>query len=243
MTRKQRDKLLEKMTDEVATLVLKDNYDQSQALTMAVAEGTALLDAETRLIRELERSHLKLNRAVEFLPDDETLSERMANGQGLTRPELAVLLAYAKMKLYDEILQSDLPDDPMLEEDLIQYFPAQLHGKFNDAIRRHRLKREIIASYIANSMINRVGATFANAVHEQTDDASPDIARAYIVARDIFGIRRLWSAVEDLDNRVPTIVQTEMLQNIKRLVERAAVWFLRSERRPLDLQNPYRNLS
>jgi glutamate dehydrogenase len=236
MTRKQRDTLLEKMTDEVAALVLKDNYDQSQALTMAVSERTALLDAESQLIRQLERSHLKLNRAVEFLPDDETLSERMADGQGLTRPELAVLLAYAKMKLYDEILHSDLPDDPMLEEDLIQYFPARLHGTFDEAIRNHRLKREIIASYIANSMINRVGATFANAVHEQTDDAPPDIARAYIIARDIFGIRRLWSAVEDLDNRVPTIVQTEMLRNIKSLVERAAVWFLRSERRPLDLK-------
>ena len=236
MTRKQRDKLLEEMTDEVATLVLKDNYDQSQALTMAVTEGTALLDAESRLIRELERSHLKLNRAVEFLPDDETLSERMADGQGLTRPELAVLLAYAKMELYDEILPSDLPDDPMLAEDLIRYFPARLHGKMNDAIRGHRLKREIIATYVANSMINRVGATFVNAVREQTGDASPDIARAYIVARDVFGIRRLWSAVEDLDNKVPAIVQTEMLQDIKRLVERAAVWFLRSERRPLDLQ-------
>ena len=236
MTRKQRDKLLEEMTDEVATLVLKDNYDQSQALTMAVSEGTALLDAETRLIRELERSHLKLNRAVEFLPDDETLSERLADGQGLTRPELAVLLAYAKMELYDEILPSDLPDDPMLAEDLIRYFPTRLHGKMNDSIRRHRLKREIIATYVANSMINRVGATFVNAVREQTGDGSPDIARAYTVARDVFGIRKLWSAVENLDNKVPAIVQTEMLQDIKHLVERAAVWFLRNERRPLDLQ-------
>jgi glutamate dehydrogenase len=237
MTRKQRDKLLEEMTDEVADLVLKDNYDQSQALTMAMDEGTALLDAETRLIRELERSHLKLNRAVEFLPDDETLAERMAAGRGLTRPELAVLLAYAKMELYDEILPSELPDDPMLAEDLIRYFPARVHKTLAPVIREHRLKREIIATYVANSMINRVGATFVNAVREQTGDGAPDIARAYIVARDVFAIRQLWSAVEDLDNKVSADVQTRMLLDIKHLVERAAVWFLRNERRPLDLQN------
>ncbi|UUX47982.1 NAD-glutamate dehydrogenase [Nisaea acidiphila] len=237
MTRKQRDKLLEEMTDEVADLVLKDNYDQSQALTMAQVEGTALLDAETRLIRELERSHLKLNRDVEFLPDDETLAERMAAGSGLTRPELAVLLAYAKMELYDEILPSELPDDPMLAEDLVRYFPARLHKGLSEVIREHRLKREIIATYVSNSMINRVGATFVNAVREQTGDGSPDIARAYIVARDVFAIRQLWSAVEALDNKVSAEVQTEMLLDIKHLVERAAVWFLRNERRPLDLQS------
>ncbi len=231
----ERDGLLAEMTDAVAELVLKDNYDQSQALTMAQARGAGVLDAQGRLMRQLERGHLALDRAIEFLPDDEEIEARREAGGALTRPEIAVLLSYAKMELYDELLASDLPDDPAMTDDLERYFPAVLGERFAGRVAGHRLRREIVATYIANSMINRVGAVFVNAVKEQTGDSAPDIARAYIAARDVFGIRALWGRVEALDNAVPARAQTAMLHELRRLAERGAVWMLRHERRPLDL--------
>jgi len=235
MTLKQRDALLEAMTEEVGQLVLRDNYDQSQALSVAASRGAALLDAQSRLIRELERGHLKLNRAIEFLPDDETLAERVAGNVGLTRPELAVLLAYAKMALYDELLDSDLPDDPQLGADLALYFPERLRARHPDALARHRLRREIIATSVTNSMINRVGAAFVNTIHEQTGRNPSDIARAYAIVRDVFGLRTLWEGIEGLDNQVSAALQTSMLLEIQGLVERVTVWFLRNGRQPLDI--------
>ncbi len=235
MTLKQRDRLLEAMTEEVGLLVLRDNYDQSQALTIAASRGTELLDAQTRLIRELERGHLKLNRAIEFLPDDETLAERKTAGSGLTRPEMAVLLAYAKMALYDELLDSDLPDDQQLGADLALYFPERLRARHADAIAGHRLRREIIATSVTNSMINRVGATFLNTMQEQTGSTPSNIARAYTIVRDVFGLRALWDGIESLDNKVPADLQAAMLLDIQDLVERMTVWFLRNGRQPLDI--------
>ncbi|SDG09986.1 NAD-glutamate dehydrogenase [Thalassobaculum litoreum] len=235
MTLKQRDKLLEAMTDDVAELVLADNYDQTQALSIASHKGLSLIDAQSRLMRELERGHLKLNRRIEFLPDDEAIADRVTAGKGLTRPELAVLLAYAKMELYDDLLDSDLPDDPALAEDLALYFPERLRAKHGKAITEHRLRREIIATTVTNSMINRVGATFLNTLHEQTGAKPAEIARAYTVVRDVFGLRGLWDAIEALDNKVPAALQTRMLLDIQRLVERETLWFLRNGRRPLDI--------
>ncbi len=235
LSREDRDRLLAEMTDDVAALVLKDNYDQSQALSMAEAEGAAGLDAQVRLMRRLERGPLELNRRIEFLPDEEALAERAAAGTGLTRPEVAVLMAYAKMELYDELLGSDLPDDPALEDDLVAYFPAVLGERFPDAPVRHRLRREIIATYLANSMINRVGPTFVNTVRERTGDGADEITRAYIIARDVFGIRRLWRAVEALDNRVPAAVQTAMLLALRQLTDAGVAWMLDNRARPLDL--------
>ena len=236
MTTKQRDALLVEMTDNVSELVLKDNYDQSQAITMARAIGVESLDSQTRLIRQLERGPLKLDRSIEFLPDDEGLAERAAAGSSLSRPEIAILLAYAKMALYDELLPSSLPDDPLLLDDLKHYFPDVLSKSYPEAVARHRLRREIVATYVTNSMVNRVGATFVNAVREQTGDSAPDIARAYIAARDIFRIRSIWGRVEDLDNKVPADIQARILHQIRVLVERGAIWLLRNETHPLDLQ-------
>ena len=235
MTLKQRDKLLEAMTDEVADLVLRDNYDQSQALTIAASQGIDLLDAQSRLMRDLERGHLRLNRRIEFLPDDEALADRSADGLGLTRPEAAVLLAYAKMALYDDLLASDLPDDGRLVDDLALYFPERLRERYAKVIADHRLRREIIATKVTNSMVNRVGATFINTLKDQTGAGSAEIARAYTIVRDAFGLRDLWHAIEDLDNRVPADLQTSMHLDIQRLVERQTVWFLRNGRRPLDI--------
>lgn len=235
MTLKQRDSLLEAMTDDVAELVLRDNYHQTEALTVAASRGVELLDAQSQLIRELERGHLKLNRSIEYLPDDETLAERAASAAGLTRPEAAVLLAYAKMALYDELLDSDLPDDPQLGADLALYFPERLREKHADAIRDHRLRREIIATSVTNSMINRVGATFVNSMQEQTAAPPSGIARAYAIVRDVFGLRALWDGIESLDNKVSAAVQSRMLLEIQGLVERLTEWFLRNGRQPLDI--------
>jgi len=235
MTLKQRDKLLEAMTDSVAELVLADNYDQTQALTLAETQGGRLLDQQSRLMRDLERGHLKLNREIEFLPNEEAIAERAAAGLGLTRPELAVLLAYAKMELYDLLLESDLPDDPKLGADLALYFPPRLRDSHADAIAGHRLRREIIATVATNSMINRVGATFVNTMRERTGASAPEIARAYTVVRDTFELPALWEAVEALDNKVPAAFQTEMLIEMQSLVEREVVWFLRNGKHPLDI--------
>ena len=235
MTLKQRDNLLEAMTEEVGQLVLRDNYDQTQALSIAASRGVALLDSQTRLIRELERGHLKLNRAIEYLPDDETLAERAAAGSGLTRPEMAVLLAYAKMALYDELLESDLPDDQQLGADLALYFPERLRTRHADAVALHRLRREIIATSVTNSMINRVGAAFVHTMREQTGATASSIARAYAIVRDVFGLRELWGGIEGLDNKVSAALQTQMLLEIQGLVERLTVWFLRNGRQPLDI--------
>ncbi|MGQ0663063.1 MAG: NAD-glutamate dehydrogenase [Pseudomonadota bacterium] len=226
MTMKQRDELLARMTDEVAALVLRDNYRQTQALSLVQAQGAAALDRHVRLIRRLERAG-RLNRGLEFLPDDEEIARRQAAGKGLTRPELAILLAYAKMSLYDELLASDLPDDPTLADDLKNYFPAPLRTRHKDAIHRHRLRREIIATAVTNSVVNRAGPSFVGDVAERTGSPAAAVARAYLAARQVFDLRRLWAAIEGLDNRVAAAVQTQMLLAALSLLERATLWFLR----------------
>jgi len=234
MTLKQRDALLVKMTDEVADLVLRDNYLQTQALSLAERDGVSGLDRLQRLIRAQEKSG-RLHRAIEFLPDDEEIAQRHAAGRGLTRPELAVLLAYAKMSLYDELLASDLPDEPVLSEDLEKYFPRPLRKDHGDAIARHRLRREIIATAVTNSMINRAGIVFVNDMRERTGATSAEITRAYTVARQVFGLRRLWSEIEALDNKVPTATQYRMLAITMQVVERSTLWLLRNGGGPIDI--------
>jgi len=235
MTRKQRDKLLEKMTDEVSDLVLRDNYLQSQAITVTHQFGAHLLDRLARYMRSLEKED-RLNRAIEFLPDDETLLERTNLGEGLARPELAVLLSYSKIQLYDELLASDLPDDRYMEALLLEYFPTALRKTYKTEIACHRLRREIIATIVTNSIVNRVGITFVHEVKEKTGLPSGDIARGYIIGREIFGIRDLWAQVESLDNKVPASLQAIMLAECGRLVERGTVWMLREAGLPLSIE-------
>jgi glutamate dehydrogenase len=234
LTFKQRNNLLARMTDEVAELVLRDNYLQTQAISMVQTHATHVLDSQWRLMRMLERTG-RLDRAVEFLPDDETLAERTQAKMGLTRPEIAILISYAEIWLYDELLKSDLPDDPYLAEDLVRYFPSALQKKHRKAIDRHRLRREIIATRVTNSMINRVGGFFVTEFMEKTGMAPPDIARAYTIAREIFRLRDLWDRVEGLDNKVPARTQTAMLMDINHLIEWATLWFLRNGSRPLEV--------
>ena len=230
----ERNKLLERMTEEVSALVLRDNYLQSQAISVTEAQGAAVLDQQVALIRELERER-NLDRELEALPEDETLDLRRSDGRGLTRPEIAVLLAHAKIRLYDQLVASDLPEDPQLVQDLLLYFPRPLRESFQPDIERHRLRREIIATYVTNSMVNRVGPTFLTRMKAETARGATDVARAYTLTRDIFRLRDTWVEIEALDNRVPTEVQTGMILDVGRLVERGTLWFLRLGRHPLRI--------
>ena len=235
MTRKQRDKLLESMTDEVGEQVLRDNYLQSQAISVTANIGGRLLDRIARYMRSLEKKDL-LNRAIEFLPDDEMVMERMKQGVGFERPELATLMSYSKIALYDELLVSNLPDDPYMEDTLIDYFPTPLRKKFAKQIGQHRLRREIIATAITNDMVNRVGLIFAYEVQEKTGMAACDIARAYTIAREVFGMDDLFALIEGLDNKAPASLQAVLLAECGRLIEQGTVWFLRHGTHPLDIR-------
>jgi glutamate dehydrogenase len=230
--RQERDPLLAEMAEDVAVLVLRDNYLQGEALSVAEAQGPAALDRQTRLIRDLERAG-RLDRSLEFLPDEEALASRAAARQGLVRPELAVLLAYAKMSLDGELLGSDLPDDPELAVDLRAYFPGALRERVSAQIAAHALHREITATVLANDLVNRAGITFVNDMRARTGRAAPDVARGYRIVREVFALPKLWAEIEALDNKVAARVQADMLLDVAVLVDHATVWLLRKDR--LDL--------
>ncbi len=234
LSRKQRDRLLESMTDEVAELVLRDNYLQTQAISVTHQLGAHLLDRLARFMRGLEKQGL-LDRAIEQLPDDEAVLERQKLGIGMTRPELAVLLSYAKIVLYDWLLDSDLPDDPYFAGELAGYFPKALQKKYAAEIGRHRLHREIVATVVTNSLVNRLGPAFLHEVGEKTGLPPAEIARGYVICREIFAMRALWAEIEALDNKAPASTQAAMLIECGRLIERVTVWFLREAGHPLDI--------
>jgi glutamate dehydrogenase len=234
MTRKQRDKLLKDITDDVAALVLRDNYLQTQCLTVTQALSARLLDRHIRFVRVLEKAG-RLDRAVEFLPNEEAVADRKNAGLGLTRPELAVLLAYAKIQLEDGLVETDLPDDPQLGDELLSYFPAKLREKYGDGIARHQLRREIVTTVISNELVNRAGIAFVHEVREGTGMGAADIARAYLAARGVFNMSKLWQQIEALDAKVPAALQGAMLLECGRTVERGTTWFLRNEPQPLDI--------
>jgi len=234
LTLPERDKLLADMTDEVAALVLRDNYFQTQSLSVSGALAPALLDAQERFIKSLEKAG-RLNRALEYLPDDEELAERRAAKRGLSQPERAVLLAYAKIALYDELLASNVPDDPFISTALERYFPERLRSRYKAQIHAHALRREIIATHVTNSMINRVGSTFVHRMQEETGAPAPDVVRGYLIVREVFGMVDLWRAVEALDYKVADRVQTAMVIDAGRLIVRATLWFLRNRAHLADL--------
>ncbi|MSP51247.1 MAG: NAD-glutamate dehydrogenase [Alphaproteobacteria bacterium] len=232
--RSARDKLLASMTDEVGELVLSDNYLQTQAISFAQAHAVERIDSDARFIRELERRG-QLDRAVEYLPSDEEIAERQAAGKGLTRPEIAVLLAYAKMTLYDAILASNLPDERYLIGDLQCYFPKALCKKYGTAMENHQLRREIIATFIANSIVNRAGHTFVSEMFEDGKSVA-DIARAYTIVREVFDLRSLWHGIEALDNKTTAKRQIAMISEVQRLIFTATRWFLTNVPAPLAVE-------
>ena len=225
----ERDPLLARMTDDVAALVLRDNYLQGETLSVAEARGPAALDRQARLIREMEKAG-RLDRALEFLPDDEELAARAAARRGLVRPELSVLLAYAKLSLDHDLLQSDLPDEPALADELTGYFPAALRERFAAQIVAHPLHREIVATAVTNDLVNRAGLTFIPDLEALTGRSPADITRAWRIVREAYALSSLWSAIEALDNHVVAAAQYEMLIDLAGVAEHAAAWLLRAGR-------------
>jgi glutamate dehydrogenase len=229
LTAGERNKLLASMSGEVCSLVLRNNYLQSQAISTLELQARARLSEFQHLIRSLERSG-ELNRALEFLPTDDELGERRKAGVGITRPELAILLAYSKIWLNNHLLDSDVPEDPYLSAELERYFPAPVRRRFARAISRHRLRREIIATATTNSLINRMGPTFVPRAQEDTGAEPAQIARAYTAAREIFEVRDVWARIEELDNRVPAKVQYTAAFETSRLLRHATYWLLARRR-------------
>ena len=229
MTAKQRNKLLADMTDEVADLVLADNYAQTQAISIENSRAPALLEEHARFMSTLE-SQDKLNRAIEYLPDAEEIAERMLKKQGLARPELSVLVSYSKMTMYDELLSSDLPEDDFLATRLVEYFPQPLRKKFSAQISSHRLRREIIATIVTNEFVNRVGPTFAHRMHDQLGAHAAEVCKAFVAGSMIFDMHQMWADIESLDNKVPAGTQLELLALVNGLSERCVHWLVRNRR-------------
>jgi glutamate dehydrogenase len=232
LTGPERDALLAEMTDEVAELVLRDNYDQARAIGNAQAQASSLLPVHRRMICDLERSG-QLNRELEAIPPDEELAVRTESG--LTAPEFAVLLAYVKIVLEREILADGIADEEWTSEVLAGYFPAPLRERYADRMPGHRLHREIVTTVLVNEAVNRGGISFIYRVVEETAATPADVIRAYVVVRDVFRLGELWSAIEALDNKVPTEVQTALYLDTRRLLDRAVRWLVTNRRSPIDV--------
>ncbi len=234
MTRAERDELLATMTDEVAELVLRDNYGQNVALGNARAQARALLSVHRRMISEMEKSG-QLDRALEGLPSEEELDARTAAGVGLTSPELAVLLAYTKIGTEREIVESALPDDDWTGQVLVDYFPSPLRAAFRDRMAGHRLRREIVSTAVVNEAVNRAGVSFIFRAIEETGASAADVVRAFVVVRNVYGLADLWRRIEALDNQIPTAVQTTLYLELRRLVDRAVRRLVASRRSPIGV--------
>ena len=230
----ERDELLARMTDEVADLVLRNNYWQSQAISMMERRAAERINEHHYFIRLLEKS-AGLNRELEFLPSDEEILERRKAGRGLTRPELAVILAYSKISLFNELLESDVPEDPYLAKELTRYFPAPLQEAFEELMGQHPLRREIIANAVNNSLINRMGPTFAQRTQEDTGADAAAVARAYSTAREIFNMRDIWADIENLDNKIQANAQYAMMTETVRLLKHVTLWLLSGPQRSASI--------
>jgi glutamate dehydrogenase len=234
LSTEERNALLHRMTDEVAALVLRNNYLQSQAVSIEAIHAPERLDSHARLMRTLERRG-QLDREVEGLPSEDALSDRASAGHGMTRPEISVLLAHAKLSLNDGLLESDVPEDSHLGDDLMLYFPAPLRAEHVAGIEGHRLRREIIATSVANSLVNRAGVSFVTEVAEERLCSQGDVARAYLAARNVNQLRRSWRAIEALDNKIPNDVQLEMFGEFHKVLTHHTMWLLSNRPRPLDI--------
>ncbi|MBL6854146.1 MAG: NAD-glutamate dehydrogenase, partial [Alphaproteobacteria bacterium] len=225
LTSADRDVLLTEMTDEVAAHVLKDNYDQTLALSVAQGRAVKDLDAHGRYMRDLERRG-RLDRAVEFLPNDVELQKMENENRGLTRPELAVLLAYAKLDLDAEVVASELPDDPTFASVLAGYFPPQAVKRFPAALEQHRLRREIISTSLANRIVNLAGPVFVARMKEMSGADGAHVARAFVVAEGAFGLAALKARIDQLDGKVNAATQTAMYTDVAEILRRLGLWFI-----------------
>lgn len=235
MTLPQRNKLLEKMTSEIAELVLRDNYEQTQLLSLEASVASQTMDLFRRYMNELEKAG-RLNRKLEFLPNDKSLLERKANGQALTRPELAVLVAYCKMFLKQDILASDVVEDPYFEKHLMMAFPKILSQKYMPQMQQHSLRREIIATQLAKNITDHMGINFVERLQRETGASVAFIMRSFVIAEQVYNMDDLWRQIEALDFKVSMTTQHKMMLQLYLLIRRAARWFLRNRKPDLNVQ-------
>lgn len=233
MTEKQRRELLEQMTDEVGDLVLRNNYMQVQAISIAERDARRRFSEYRRLINHMEEAG-KLDRNLEFLPSDEALLERDAQGKQLTRPELSVLISYIKSQLKEELCVSRICSNPYVAKVVQTAFPDRLSSLFPARIASHKLRCEIIATQLANDMVNHMGITFVDRMRQAPGISSADVALAYVCARDVFSVPKYWRMIEDLDHKVDAQLQMSLMTDLMRLMRRASHWFLRNRRAGLD---------
>lgn len=224
-----RNKLLREMTDDVAQLVLQHNYTQTQVISLMVDQRQSLFNEHVRYMRALERLGL-LKPAIEFLPDEEEQAKRIVDGTGMTRPELCILLAYAKIDVFLQLVKSQLVDEEYFVDGTSRYFPERLRRPFAEQIQQHRLQREIIATKTTNNMLNRMGATFVFRLQELTGAPAYRIVRAFSIIRDSFRLPELWQQVDHLDNKIPTSLQFQLQHRINQLAEHGSLWILRTYR-------------
>ncbi len=232
MTIKQRNQLLARMTDEVGDLVLLDNYLQTQCISLVSVNAAQKLEDHARFISHLEAQG-QLDRALEFLPNNEDIAERLANNHGLTLSELAVLVSYAKMTLFESVVESNVPDDPYLARRLLEYFPLQLSEKYASVIKQHRLSREIIATHLVNDLVNRLGPSFVYEMQDEFGADAAEVCKAFDITTNIFDMNNLWRDIEAQDNKVKNIAQQELQLLVRGLVKRTIHWLIRTRR--LDL--------
>lgn len=234
MTMKQRNQLLVEMTDDVAELVLKNNYRQTQSIALAFSEAKTRIDEYRRLMDDFEEAG-KLDRALEFLPSNDELTERKNQNSGLTRPELSVLICYTKGDLKERLNKPDIAADDYLGNALATAFPARLDKEFAKPMAEHRLRSNIVATQLANEMVNRMGITYVNRMQDSTGSDLISIVKAYVTARDVFSMNEIWQQIEALDYKIPAVIQESMMASLMRLVRRGSRWFLRNRRRELKI--------
>lgn len=227
LDRAGRDHLLAQMTDDVARLVLRNNYQQTLAISLAERKGADAVGFAIRLMRHLEAQG-RLDRGVEFLPADAELAQRASTNEGLTRPEISVLVAYAKLALHDDLLASDVPDDPYLGRELTRYFPGPLSERFPEAVASHRLRREIVATQLANAIVNRGGPAIVARIADETGATAAETVRAFAAVRDAFSLTDLNATVDALDAKAAGATQLELYASIQELLLSRIIWFVRN---------------
>lgn len=235
LTPDQRVTLLSSMTDEVSALVLRDNELQTRAISLSATQVSRAIELHTRYINELARTG-KLDRQLEYLPEDKILIERKLLGKGLTTPEIAVLLCYSKIILKEAILASDVPEDPYLDQFLLSSFPMPLQQRYSQEMQSHPLKREIIATKLSNIIVNEMGFSFVYRLQDETGSPPSAIVRAYMIARSVMNMNEVWAKIEELESQISSSHQADIMLVYVRLLRRTARWFLRSERTHLDMQ-------
>jgi len=234
LTGKQRNKLLASMTNEVGKIVLRENFLQAQTISIREARSAKMVKELMRFIHWMEKEG-KLDRELEFLPSDEELLERVAKGQGLTRAELAVLAAYGKMILKEELCTSEITDEAYYKDELIKYFPTPLRKKYVPQMNNHPLKNEIIAMRLANEMVDYLGSNFVFRTTDETGATPSDVAICFTLSKEIFEMPKIWSQIEALDHTVSAEVKSLMFYQTQRMIRRCTRWFLRHRSKNLAI--------